>query len=476
MPLATVEVATPTSQSIEAGASSVCPLPAEAFLGQWTDTIGHNVLVVQAGEDKPDLLKAILTTDLRRMAPGGKPKELLIKMDGSLQRWRCGNGVLDIDRLVYDDSTKGQLREVSWINWSGKGSTWYREKSFADVAKKENRVKSWSDEAKKEILSAVGKSLKTGDSTADSPKSDKSHKTADSPKSDKTADLPKTADSPRKSWSDVAKAMKTEDSKADSPEGGKTTDLPKVDKKTTSSTGEDASESSSGKRVGKPRVPTANSVASGIFLGQWKAYWPKSKGQDVHVTCDGPQGLLKATMTTPIAGHSKELLIAIDSQYNTWRCGNGWLGEYIEYENDQAITLTWITWDGRVSTWNREIDHNDHSSTDAGTEENLKETWWNMTEEWETEKCAIKSKISKQVNAEAYEEEGKRDQWKATRSSARSTRTQWKEVTEKNQKPEKTSKGASKDHTPSKTKPSWREVGAWKPREGGKGGRRQQKA
>jgi len=182
-------------------------------------------------------------------------------------------------------------------------------------------------------------------------------------------------------------------------------------------------------------------------------------------------------MTKPAGGHSKELLIAIDSQYGAWRCGNGWLGDYIEYDNDQAITLTWIAWDGRVSTWNREVDHNDHSSTDAGTEENLKETWWNMTEEWETEKCAIKTKIQK-VNGEAYAEEGKQDQRKATRSSTRATRTQWVEVTEKTQRPDKASKEASNNHAPTKTKPSWREVGVWKPREpqGGKGGRRQSKA
>merc|ERR1712093_792632 len=91
--------------------------------------------------------------------------------------------------------------------------------------------------------------------------------------------------------------------------------------------------------------------------------------------------------------------------------GNGYLNEYIEYHNDQAITVSWIAKNGRVSTWKREMDN---SSTDVGTEENLKESWWNMTEEWEGEKCALRAKIHK-INVEAYDEQDGKSPKRATR-------------------------------------------------------------
>merc|ERR1712118_100518 len=185
---------------------------------------------------------------------------------------------------------------------------------------------------------------------------------------------------------------------------------------------------------------------------------------------DLSQGLLKATTTKKDGSQPKELLIAIDGRLGYWRCGNGFLSDYIEYDGDQAVVLSWTTQNGRLSTtWIREVDlSSTPASTDEGTEDNLKETWWNMTEEWEDEKkCAIKAKIQK-VN-EAYEEGGKRNRQKPTRTiknDAQSEGAKWVEVISKTQK---ATGGTHKNN------PEWREVGAWK-RDSERGGRRQHKS
>lgn len=94
------------------------PMSAEAFLGQWKDSIGHDVTV----KISEGLLIAILTKP-----EGGKPKELCIHMD-HCQHWRCGNGVLhDSQGLVYHkDSKQGQPLALSWVTWNGKMSKWTR--------------------------------------------------------------------------------------------------------------------------------------------------------------------------------------------------------------------------------------------------------------------------------------------------------------------------------------------------------------
>lgn len=370
------------SQPIETGASNVCPVTAETFLGNWTDTLGHNVLVVRVAEDKPDLLKAILTK------PGVMTKVLMIKMDRNLQCWTCGNGFLDLNRLVFDDhSGKAKPLEISWAKSTGQYSTWTREKSWSDVAKALNTA--------------------SGDLMSDT--------------------------------------LKTENKATPSPQ---------------------------------PHHPFAKAVlgatGGGMFVGQWKAYWNNSIGHDVNVTLHGDisQGLPKATITKA-DGSFRELLIVIDKKYGVWKCGNGWLGDYIEYDNDQAITLTWIDSYGRMSTWNREVDH---SSTDAGTEDNLKETWWNMTEEWENEKkCAIKKKIKNEKNQADKQQNGNQDYQKATTRNHKNA-NQWVEVTAKTQKAAsweapKASRGARKNNNNTQSS----EIGARK-WEDNKGSRRQQKA
>lgn len=223
----------------------------------------------------------------------------------------------------------------------------------------------------------------------------------------------------------------------------------------------------------------ATAGAKCVFLGQWKAHFNGNFWHDVTVTCHGDisEGGLTATMTKRV-GELKELPIAIDKEWGVWRCGNGWLSNNIEYDNNQATVLEWITDDGRVSTWQRfsEVDNTD-SSTDAGTEADLKETWWNATEEWEGEKRAMKAKMKK-WNEEAYEytaqiptyarilgEDGKRNQQKATtkttttrknysrREGDREVDAKWVEVAAKTQK---ASRGTRKKE------PQWREVSAGK--------------
>lgn len=94
------------------------PMTAEAFLGQWKDTIGHDVYVKISDEG---LLVATLTKP-----EGGKPKELCIHMDHYL-KWRCGNGVLHSPGMVYrTDSKQWEPLALSWITWNGKKSTWTR--------------------------------------------------------------------------------------------------------------------------------------------------------------------------------------------------------------------------------------------------------------------------------------------------------------------------------------------------------------
>jgi len=208
----------------------------------------------------------------------------------------------------------------------------------------------------------------------------------------------------------------------------------------------------------------------------------------VNVTCEGDisQGTLKATITKA-AGEPKELLIVIDKAWGLWRCGNGWLSDYVEYDNNQAVVVEWITDDGRVSTWNRvsEGDHSsdrstpfvafvpafvpegDHSSdrstrsTNEGTEDNLKETWWNMTEDV---KSGIKNQ-TKKVNEVAYEENSKRNQRKATTRTHKND-AQWKGYQEvgakwvpKSQDPEGTKTQKAPRKTPKKA-PKWRVVAA----------------
>jgi hypothetical protein len=132
MPQTNTEVPTPTSVSQIAKASNVCSLSADAFLGQWTTfphlkdgVVQQNVLVERRGDDQPNLLKATLTWETKE----GKTekKELAIVLDNK-QQWRCGNG-----ELVVDPSQDPR----SQISWWGKNrkSTWYREKSWSDVAK-----------------------------------------------------------------------------------------------------------------------------------------------------------------------------------------------------------------------------------------------------------------------------------------------------------------------------------------------------
>jgi len=109
--------------------SDPSPMTAEAFLGQWKDSIGHDVCV----KISEGLLVATLTKP-----EGGKPKELCIHMDMAMN-WRCGNGVLhETQGLVYrKDSKQGQPLALSWITWNGKMSKWTRcaERSEAQQCK-----------------------------------------------------------------------------------------------------------------------------------------------------------------------------------------------------------------------------------------------------------------------------------------------------------------------------------------------------
>lgn len=277
----------------------------------------------------------------------------------------------------------------------------------------------------------------------------------------------------------------------------------------------------------------AGAAAAGakcMFLGQWKAYFNGSFWHNVSVTCHGDisQGSLKAIIAKPDC-EPKELPIEFLKAWGVWRCGNGWLTNNIEYDNDQAVVLEWKTYDGRVSTWQRvsevravssfglhgdgamaatglnqshfpllgqiravrlaEADYDSDSSTEEGTDDNLKENWWNVTEEWEAEKGSTKAKI-KQVNEEAYtytaripanyaEVDAKRNKQRDATTMARKNdsrrvgdrvqNAKWVEVTAKTQK-------ASKES--SKKVPQWREVGARKndSEQSGWGSHRQHKA
>jgi len=400
MPAATTEVVTTPSVP-----KAYCPVPPEAFLGQWIASNGDNVLVVKA-EENSRMLKAILTKpegakvaakpkpgpwvcncgfknkssnqvcggsgpigckQPRPVQIGGKPLELPLEMDGPLRRWRCGNGVLDIDQLENDnDSNNMQPTSISWVSKKGQSSTWKREKS----------EKSWSDVVKNE-----------GDS---------------------------------------------------------------ID-----------------------QVPVANGVKAEVFLGQWK----DSLHNNINVTCDGDiskGGLLKASYTRQDDDDStpKVWLITIDHIGN-WRCGNGTLNDDIEYHKEDAVQLSWTVQDNRspprypprVSYWQRARDAatgSEYSSTDEGTEENLKETWWNMTEEWEGEKCALKAKITKEYN-------------KAQNDKQQATQKKGMDVTHKTQRTPNTQKTTKHTSNSDSDTSRWMEVGKWK-RENGRGGRRQQKA
>lgn len=390
---------------------------AEAFLGQWMDSMGHNVLVVHVGEDKPTLLKAILTKP-----GGGKPKELMIKLDASQQRWRCGNGVLDVDQLTSNNDSKAQPSSVVWVNQNFQVSTWTREKSWSDVAKA----------LKTDLVVA----LKTADSTVDSPKADT-----------------------------------------------KKTDSPKVN----------ASDAQATEPCATTEMKDSNGLVAAVFLGHWK----DSLGNDVNVACDGgtSQGLLKATRTKPDGTKEpKEWLITIDNRIGHWRCGNGALDDHIEYDhNNQPFILSWTTrtWNPytrtqneRVSTWTREVDH---SSTEEGSEDNLKESWANITEDWEGagDMDAFKRKIMAPIIG-VDEPPSKHEQPKATRRSRgkkdaewagandswsgnnwSGSNNPWKQVAD--EKAQRASGGAGSNTS------KWKEVSAWK-RENGRGGRHQQKA
>lgn len=366
MSLSTTAAATPAPKADATKASS---LTSEVFLGQWTTSTQQSVLVVHAGEDKPGVLKAVLT---KPDAPeGSKPLQLLIKMDH--QQWRCGNGVLVVE------SAQEQPSEISWVSWNGIRSTWIREKS----------------------------------------------------------------------WSDVAKALKPEDS---------TADQPKAAGKKVPSTKQNAS-----------NKQAANGMKAEHFLGHWK----NSQGYEVNVThMDVSQGLLTATIAKKDG--SQELLLDIDTSVpggGRWRCGNGHLHDHVEYDNNnkQAKTLTWMfarfnkwtgLWETHVSTWERECDG---SSTDEGTEEK-DGTWYHMTQDWENEQteCALKKKIMNKT----HEGQGsKKQQAKAARATQNNVAPwvdpRWLEVSDKTHKG---TKGAGKNQ--------WREVDGWKK----KAGYRQKKA
>lgn len=408
MSLTTKSAATPASKADATNASS---LPAEAFLGQWTTSTQQNVLVVQAGTDKPDVLKAILT---KPDAPeDSKPLQLLIKMDHQL--WRCGNGV-----LVFE-SPEEQPSEISWVSWNGIRSTWFREKSWSDMAK----------------------ALKPEDSTAHQPK-------AEGKPEDQTKAEGKPEDQPKAE--------------------GKPEDQPKAEGKPEDET----------KAEGKP-VPSKtqgvsnNQAANGMKAEHFLGHWKNSHGFEVSVTyMDDSQGLLTATVAKP--GGKQELLLKIDTSAGgggRWRCGNGHLHDHIEYDNKQAKTLTWTfprfnkwtcLWEIHVSTWERECDGSSSTpSTDEGTEES-NGTWWQMTKEAENEQaeCAFTAKLMGQSIKKAPRPPQLEKATRATQKNGAQWDSRWVEVTDKTQK---AAKGAGKNQ--------WREVDGWKKRSGG---HRQKKA
>lgn len=154
-------------------------------------------------------------------------------------------------------------------------------------------------------------------------------------------------------------------------------------------------------------------MSAEAFLGQWK----DSIGHDVCVAIS--EGLLVATLTKPEGGKPKELCIHMDHSFN-WRCGNGVLHDYqgLVYRKDskhgQPLALSWVTWNGKKSTWTRCADRSPKPCRDA-------EAWWKMTEEWEEERGAelpVKDTEAWWKSSNGKEAEAKSQQ--PTRASRRS--------------------------------------------------------
>lgn len=113
------------------------------------------------------------------------------------------------------------------------------------------------------------------------------------------------------------------------------------------------------KRLAPSALCALDVVAS--FVGQWNAIfigqWRSTLGHCIHV--ESSNGVLVAQLTKP-GGSPLALPIILDSQVQRWRCGNGFL-DGVRHDgacprrSALPVALSWVTADGRLSTWTRRL-------------------------------------------------------------------------------------------------------------------------
>jgi len=102
------------------------------------------------------------------------------------------------------------------------------------------------------------------------------------------------------------------------------------------------------------------------FVGQWL----DSLGNHVYV--EMMDGAAKVTLMKSTGGRPRVLWLFFDSRHQSWQCGNGMLNEVVlgQGTSDNAKVpqfASWVTKDGRVSTWTRALatDPNTGSESEA---------------------------------------------------------------------------------------------------------------
>lgn len=120
-----------------------------------------------------------------------------------------------------------------------------------------------------------------------------------------------------------------------------------------------------------------------IFLGRWK----DSLGNTVEVEHGSPPATpssgkgkgkggeqapelsVKLTKTDAAGAEPKVLKIMVDPRIGRWRCGNGILDQlgYKGSGNNLPTGLSWVTMDGRISTWQKFAEEESSTAASSGT-------------------------------------------------------------------------------------------------------------